>query len=114
MPGLEGCLPPGVAPPSPPFIHKPSREPIHWEKPGSFFPVVLAHSVDHILRLVSITLRPAAAAAKSRQSCSTLSNPIDGSLPGSAVPGLAELNWVLVKPGVPTPKGKSGGPGSHS
>ena len=26
----------------------------------------------------------------------------------------AELNWVSVKQGVPTPKGKSGGPGPHS
>ena len=114
MPGLEACLPPGVAPPSPPFLYKASRAPTHWEKPGSVYPGVLAHSVDHILRLVSITLRPAAAAAKSRQSCSTVSNPIDGSLPGFAVLGLAELNWVSVKQGVPTPKGKSGGPGPHS
>ena len=52
--------------------------------------------------------------AKSLQSCLTLCNPIDGSLPGSAVPGLAGLDWVSVKPGVATPKGKSGGPGPHS
>ena len=115
MPGLEGCLPPGVAPPSPPFLYKASWAPTHWKKPGHFFPGVLAHSVDHTPRLLSITLWPAAAAAaKSRQSCSTLCNPIDGSLPGSAVPGLAGLDWVSVKPGVATPKGKSGGPGPHS
>ena len=31
---------------------------------------------------------PATAAAKSLQSCLTLCNPIDGSPPGSAVPGI--------------------------
>ena len=38
-----------------------------------------------------------AAAAKLRQSCPTLCNPIDGSPPGSAVPGTLqarELEWV--------------------
>ena len=39
----------------------------------------------------------AAAAAKSLQSCPTLCNPIDGSLPGSPVPGILQaraLEWV--------------------
>ena len=39
----------------------------------------------------------AAAAAKSLQSCQTLCNPIDGSPPGSAVPGILQartLEWV--------------------
>ena len=39
----------------------------------------------------------AAAAAKSLQSCPTLWNPIDGSLPGSPVPGILQaraLEWV--------------------
>jgi len=39
----------------------------------------------------------AAAAAKSQQSCPTLCNPIDGSLPGSPVPGILQartLEWV--------------------
>ena len=38
----------------------------------------------------------AAAAAKSLQSCPTLCNPIDGSPPGSAVPGVLQarvLEW---------------------
>ena len=38
----------------------------------------------------------AAAAAKSRQSCLTLYDPIDGSLPGSTVPGILQarvLEW---------------------
>ena len=39
----------------------------------------------------------AAAAAKSLQSCPTLCNPIDGSPPGSPVPGILQariLEWV--------------------
>ena len=42
---------------------------------------------------------PAAAAAKSLQSCLTLSDPIDGSPPGSAVPGILQartLEWVAL------------------
>ena len=41
----------------------------------------------------------AAATAKSLQSCPTLSNPIDGSLPGSPVPGILQartLEWVAI------------------
>ena len=41
----------------------------------------------------------AVAAAKSRQSCPTLCNPIDGLLPGSSVPGILRaktLEWVAI------------------
>ena len=41
----------------------------------------------------------AAAAAKSLQSCPTLCNPIDGSLPGSAIPGILQARtpkWVAI------------------
>ena len=41
----------------------------------------------------------AAAAAKSLQSCPTLCNPIDGSPPGSAIPGILQartLEWVAI------------------
>ena len=41
----------------------------------------------------------AAAAAKSLQSCPTLSDPIDGSPPGSLVPGSLQartLEWVAI------------------
>ena len=44
-------------------------------------------------------LTPAAAAAKSLQSCPTLCDPIDGSLPGSPVPGILQartLEWVAI------------------
>ena len=40
-----------------------------------------------------------AATAKSLQSCPTLCNPIDGSPPGSAVPGILQartLKWVAI------------------
>ena len=42
---------------------------------------------------------PAAAAAKSLQSCPTLCDPIDGSPPGSAIPGILQartLEWVAI------------------
>ena len=41
----------------------------------------------------------AAAAAKSLQSCPTVCNPIDGSPPGSPVPGILQartLEWVAI------------------
>ena len=41
----------------------------------------------------------AAASAKSLQSCLTLCDPIDGSLPGSSVPGILlarMLDWVAI------------------
>ena len=44
-------------------------------------------------------LQSAAAAAKSLQSCLTLCNPIDGSPPGSPVPGILQartLEWVTI------------------
>ena len=43
--------------------------------------------------------KAAAAAAKSLQSCPTLCNPIDGSPPGSLVPGILQartLEWVAI------------------
>ena len=51
-------------------------------------------------RILSITLLVcAAAAAKSLQSCPTLCDPIDGSPPGSPVPGILQartLEWVAI------------------
>ena len=49
--------------------------------------------------LYSVVLVSAAAAAKSLQSCPTLCDPIDGSPPGSAVPGILQartLEWVAI------------------
>ena len=46
----------------------------------------------------------AAAAAKSLQSCPTLCDPIDGSPPGSPVPGILQartLEWVAIRVPIP-------------
>ena len=45
------------------------------------------------------TFMHTAAAARSLQSCPTLCNPIDGSPPGSTVPGILQariLEWVAI------------------
>ena len=52
-----------------------------------------------MLRVRSVLAAAAAAAAKSLQSCPTLWNPIDGSPPGSPIPGILQartLEWVAV------------------
>ena len=49
--------------------------------------------------LSSMCSQRAAAAAKSLQSCPTLCDPIDGSPPGSPVPGILQaraLEWVAI------------------
>ena len=54
-----------------------------------------AQITDHQLH----ALKYAAAAAKRLQSCLTLCNPIDGSPPGSSVPGILQariLEWVAI------------------
>ena len=51
------------------------------------------------LCFLSQAMRLAAAAAKSLQPCLTLCNPIDGSPPGSPVPGILQartLEWVAI------------------
>ena len=50
-------------------------------------------------RLTLVYSETAAAAAKSLESCLTLCNPIDGSPPGSPVPGILQartLEWVAI------------------
>ena len=57
---------------------------------------------EDIVLLCVHKLRPAAAAAAAArllQSCPTLCDPIDGSPPGSAVPGILQartLEWVAI------------------
>ena len=57
-------------------------------------------SVVHVLAsYMLLLLLLLLAAAKSRQSCPTLCDPIDGSPPGSAVPGILQartLEWVAI------------------
>ena len=50
-------------------------------------------------KAIKIKAKISAAAAKSLQSCPTLCNPIDGSPPGSPVPGILQartLEWVAI------------------
>ena len=69
------------------------RLPKYWSlsfsiSPSNEHPGLISFRIDKIA---------AAAAAKSLQSCPTLCDPIDGSLPGSTVPGILQariLEWV--------------------
>ena len=59
------------------------------------------HSEIHLLHSQrnKLNKRAAAVAAKSLQSCPTLCDPIDGSLPGSPVPGILQariVEWVAI------------------
>ena len=52
-----------------------------------------------VLGIMHYKVRTAAAAAKSLQLCPTLCDLIDGSLPGSPVPGILQartLEWVAI------------------
>ena len=54
-------------------------------------PIIFTHDLNKVAA--------AAAAAKSLQSCLTLCDPIDGSPPGSTVPGIVQartLEWVAI------------------
>ena len=55
-----------------------------------------------VRRTAFYTRGAAAAAAKSLQSCPTLCDPIDGSPPGSPIPGILQariLEWVAISQG---------------
>jgi len=57
------------------------------------------HHPEGLLSSSEISLRTAAAATKSLQSCPTLCDPIDGSPPGFPVPGILKartLEWVAI------------------
>ena len=54
---------------------------------------------DELVTWLSLEWFQLPAAAKSLQSCPILCNPIDGSLPGSSVPGILQariLEWVAI------------------
>ena len=62
-----------------------------------FFGVATSSSLPYFIGWCGQTA--AAAAAKSLQSCPTLCDPIDGSPPGSPVPGILQartLEWVAI------------------
>ena len=67
--------------------------------PGNHFILkVNPHDVNHS-KILYDSPPAAAAAAKSLQSCPTLCNPIDGSPPGSPIPGILQtrtLEWVAI------------------
>ncbi|XP_061245196.1 uncharacterized protein LOC133231042 isoform X2 [Bos javanicus] len=55
--------------------------------------------VTKVVHYINVSHQHAAAAAKSLQSCPTLCDPIDGSPPGSPVPGILQarvLEWVAI------------------
>ena len=65
--------------------------------------VLLKENIFKLLSIIGfsflICTAAAAAAAKSLQSCPTLCDPIDGSPPGSPVPGILQariLEWVAI------------------
>ena len=60
-------------------------------------PMIYIHTMIQ-LRMIQLRIA-AAAAAKSLQSCLTLCDPIDGSPPGSPIPGILQartLEWVAI------------------
>ena len=62
--------------------------------------------VDKVMSLL-FNMLSAAAAAKSLQACPTLCDPMDGSPPGSSVPGILQartLEWVAIP--APMPENK--------
>ena len=66
---------------------------------GIFQARVLEWGAIAFYRMLKIFLNLLAAAAKSLQSCPTLCDPIDGSPPGSPVPGILQartLEWVAI------------------
>ena len=68
--------------------------------PASLLCFIFIYTISHFLVQLFIAVsHPAAAAAKSLQSCPTLCNPIDGSPPGSSVTGILQartLDWVAI------------------
>ena len=66
-------------------------------KEAGRFPALVSVGTVKLLTTAGNTASPAAAAAKSLQSCPTLCDPIDGSPRGSPVPGILQartLEWV--------------------
>ena len=69
------------------------------EKPGTLHVLMWIQSDQGETNTQAEAAAAAAAAAKSLQSCLTLCNPIDGSPPGSPVPGILQartLEWVAI------------------
>ena len=70
-----------------------------WSPAFKIEPVLFLPSVKSQISIYSSTAAAAAAAAKSLQSCPTLCDPVDGSPPGSPVPGILQartLEWGAI------------------
>ena len=81
-----------LSPPSPPALNL-SQHHCLFQWVGSL------HQMAKVLELQFQHMFPTAAAAKSLQSCPTRCDPIDGSPPGSPVPGILQartLEWVAI------------------
>ena len=80
--------------------HRCTRKHIKKEEPAGWAqPHLLAYRIIDNGGCLICYIFAAAAAAKSLQSCPTLCNPIDGSPPGSPVPGILQartLEWVVI------------------
>ena len=66
---------------------------------SSFDKIFIIHCISLKFHCQIIRPSAAAAAAKSLQSCPTLCDPIDGSPPGSPIPGILQartLEWVAI------------------
>ena len=82
-------------------ISKTQQWPQDWKRP--VFILIPKKSNDkqcsNYFTIALISHAAAAAAAKSLQSCPTLCDPIDGSPPGSPIPGILQartLEWVAI------------------
>ena len=74
-------------------------DPMDCSLPGSSIHGIFQARVLEWVAIAFSRELPAAAAAKSLQSCPTLCDPIDGSPPGSPVPGILlarTLEWVAI------------------
>ena len=83
----------GIAEDSSPF----ESDRLAWPSFASFTSIFLG--LHYSLTSILIEILAAAAAAKSLQSCLTLCDPIDGSPPGSPIPGILQartLEWVAI------------------
>ena len=72
---------------------------IHCVSSPSTFRCLFIMIIVIIVKMAVLSKLTYAAAAKSLQLCPTLCDPIDGSPPGSAVPGILQartLEWVAI------------------
>ena len=70
-----------------------------WRLNESIFLCHVSWMIILYSQMIPVTTASTAAAAKSLQSCPTLCNPIDGSPPGSPIPGILQariLEWVAI------------------